>query len=77
MCILSVETTVNFKKLFEYFFECMDENIPKTIITDDQKAIGLALDQLKIEKQYEYIHLLDWFHKIENMKRKLKRERNS
>jgi hypothetical protein len=39
-------------------------HIPETILTDDQKAIGYALEKLKIDKKYQYVHLLDWFHKM-------------
>jgi hypothetical protein len=30
-------------RLFSFFFELMGDNIPESIVTDDQRAIGYAL----------------------------------
>ncbi len=43
MCTISHETTENFIKLFTFFFEVMEERMPKTILTDDQRTLGTAL----------------------------------
>ena len=59
--------------MFEFFFEIMG-CIPETILTDDQKAIGYALQRLKKLNKYDYVHLLDWFHKTQAMKRPIKKE---
>jgi hypothetical protein len=48
-------------------------SVPETILTDDQRAIGNALQRLKIAKKYQYIHLLDWYHKMTAIKRCTKR----
>lgn len=76
MCTIAHETTDNFAKLFSFFFEVMEERIPKTVLTDDQRTMGTALEKLKIERGYDYNHMLDWYHKIEAMKRNIKREYN-
>lgn len=47
--------------------------LPETIITDDQKAIGSAFQKLKKERKYNYVHLLDWFHKMDGHKKLLRR----
>jgi hypothetical protein len=48
-------------------------SVPQTIITDDQRAIGNALARIKRNRKYDYIHLLDWYHKLSAVKRGLKR----
>jgi hypothetical protein len=49
-------------------------SIPESILTDDQRALGNALQRLKIAKKYTYTHLLDWFHKVDALKKHLRRE---
>ncbi len=49
-------------------------SVPQTILTDDQRAIGNALQRIKKNKKYEYVHLLDWYHKLSAVKRGTKRE---
>lgn len=66
--IFSVSTIRNqtsecFQILFQFFFEIVTY-IPETILTDDQKAIGIALKRIKNMKNYSYTHLLDWYHKM-------------
>ena len=73
MCTIARETTEYFMKLFSFFFEVMEERIPETILTDDQRTIGLALENLKKEREYKYHHMLDWYHKIEGIKKRIKR----
>lgn len=48
-------------------------SVPQTILTDDQRAIGNALYRIKKDKKYDYVHLLDWYHKLEAVKRGIKR----
>lgn len=48
-------------------------SIPETILTDDQRAIANALYRIKRAKKYEYVHLLDWYHKLDAIKRSTKR----
>jgi hypothetical protein len=74
LCTIRSETSENFMRLFAFFFELMGNNIPESIVTDDQRAIGYALERLKNERNYKYVHMLDWYHKIEAAKRILKRE---
>jgi hypothetical protein len=47
--------------------------IPQCVLTDDQRALGNALQRLKIVKKYEYAHLLDWYHKVDALKKHLRR----
>lgn len=56
------ETSDNFYILFDFFFEVM-EHPPQTIITDDQKALGYAIERIRASKGFTYKHLLDWFHR--------------
>ena len=42
----------------------MMASVPQTILTDDQRAIGSALERIKRHKRYDYVHLLDWYHKL-------------
>lgn len=74
MCTIATENTENFKRLLTFFFECMGNRIPETILTDDQKALVTSLEHLKIENNYHYSHMLDWFHKMESLKRRIRRE---
>lgn len=46
LCTIRSENTENFMKLFSFFFDLVG-GIPESIVTDDQKAIGFALDRLK------------------------------
>jgi hypothetical protein len=74
LCTIRSETSENFMRLFSFFFELMGNQIPESIVTDDQKAIGGALERLKAERNYPFVHMLDWYHKIEATKRILRRE---
>lgn len=76
MCTIATETTDNFKRLFAFFFECMGGRVPQTILTDDQRAMVSALEDLKAQQGYQYSHLLDWFHKMEGLKRRIRREQH-
>jgi len=40
------ESAENFMILFDFFFEIMGQ-IPQTILTDDQRALGYAIERLK------------------------------
>lgn len=73
MAVIQHETADHFYMLFEYFFE-MVLYVPQTILTDDQRAIGNALQRIKKAKNYDYVHLLDWYHKMTAVKRFTKRE---
>ena len=73
MCTIQYESSQYFQTMFEFFFEIM-EHPPETILTDDQKAIGTAIQRLKSERKYNYVHLLDWFHKTQAVKRQLRKE---
>lgn len=47
---------------------------PKTIITDQQIAIIAALEDLKIDKSWDGSHLLDTFHMLKNLRKRIKDE---
>ena len=49
----------------------MRGKIPQTIVTDEQQSMTKALSDLKEEYDYDYLHLLDEFHKLQSMKRKM------
>lgn len=51
----------------------MKQRVPETILTDDQKALVYALENMKVENGYTYHHMLDWYHKIEGIKRRIRR----
>jgi hypothetical protein len=72
MAVITQETSDNFYILFEFFFDMM-VLIPESILTDDQRALGNALNRLKISKKYNYVHLLDWYHKVDALKKHLRR----
>jgi hypothetical protein len=42
---------------------------PKTILTDEQKAIRAALSDLKQSNRFTGVHLLDWYHILKNIKK--------
>lgn len=44
---------------------------PKIIITDEQKAMGLALEELKERSIFEGHHFIDIFHVLRNAKKAL------
>ncbi len=72
VAVIQHESSDHFYMLFEFFFEMMC-SVPQTILTDDQRAIGNALYRIKKDKKYDYVHLLDWYHKLEAVKRGIKR----
>ena len=39
LCTITVESSENFKTAFSFFFDCMDNHIPETILTDEQHAL--------------------------------------
>ena len=45
--------------------------VPESIITDQQASVITALENLKKEKGYEYAHLLDQFHLLKAIRKKL------
>jgi hypothetical protein len=68
VCVLCEETKDAFKRLFANFFE-MVSGCPQTIITDEQKAIKIALSELKESNKFVGVHLLDSFHLLRNVKK--------
>ncbi len=52
------------------FFDLMTF-IPSSIITDQQITLITALSQLKKELKLNYVHLLDQFHLLKTIRKKL------
>lgn len=73
---MNSETKADFKALFKYFFDIMGSE-PKTMITDQQIAIGAALEDLKIEKSWSGSHFLDTFHILKNLRKRIKQDNMS
>jgi hypothetical protein len=68
VCVLSKETKDAFKRLFVDFFERVG-GCPQTIISDEQKAIKMALSELKESNKFVGVYLLDSFHLLTNVKK--------
>ena len=68
---MNSETKADFVSLFASFFDIMNSE-PQTIITDQQMAIIGALKELKEKEMWEGTHLLDTFHILKNLRKKLK-----
>jgi hypothetical protein len=57
--------------IFKSFFEMMGGE-PSVMITDEQSAIAVALNQLKEDGDYQGEHLWDTFHILRNISKKTK-----
>ena len=45
--------------------------IPKSIITDQQASLIIALSNPKAQRDYSYVHLLDQFHILKSIRKKI------
>lgn len=48
---------------------------PETIITDQQKSVIVALENIKKENRWDGNHLFDSFHIVKNLKKNTKNEK--
>lgn len=52
------------------------EGQPKVLITDEERAIGSSLKELQESIDFLGIHLLDAYHVLHNVRKRLKRKEN-
>lgn len=63
VCLFAKDCKEYFKYIFQYFFDLVAEgNIPHSIATDDVRPLTEALEEIKSERGYEFLHIFDWFH---------------
>lgn len=69
ICFLSEDLMIYHKKSLQYFFEGMEERVPLTLITSNEKAICQAIDLLQSENpKYNFKHHIGWFYVVEHLK---------
>ena len=64
------QTAITYTKIFKTFFDAV-RGQPRVIITDDEKAIGAALREMKEKGNYAGSHRLDLFHVLHNLRKRL------
>ena len=63
ICLIAKDEKEYFKYAFEYFFDLVtDGQIPKSLITDDFTPMTQAIQEIKKERNYNILHIFDWFH---------------
>ena len=69
--VLTLDQTADtYVKIFRTFFEAV-RGQPKLIITDDEKAIGAALREMKEKGSFMGSHRLDLYHVLHNLRKRL------
>lgn len=76
-CMIAKESVNNFKKIFEFFLDCVaQDKQPICFVTDEIKTLTVALREIRDERNLSYYHFFSWYHVIENMKPILKELKN-
>lgn len=70
LVIMSDETKESFERVFHEFFILM-RSCPKIIMTDEQKSMASALEELKDREIFQGHHFIDIFHVLRNAKKSL------
>lgn len=73
VAILCNESTDSMEKVFGMFIK-LHNRPPQTIITDQQMTFAKAIQRLKDKKFYNGIHILDPFHVIRSIRKRLQKE---
>jgi len=71
IAIIANENFENIFKVFDFFINIHGKP-PSSIITDDQNAIHLAIEELRFNEFFTGSHMLDPWHVLKNVKEKLK-----
>jgi hypothetical protein len=71
---MNSESESAFSELFLSFFEMMGRE-PDTILSDEQISIKSSLSKLQENGSWSGTHLLDKFHILKNIKKKVKDSR--
>ena len=64
------ETAETYCQIFKTYFGIMGSS-PAVLVTDEEKAVRAALSELRDEGDFTGIHLLDSFHILKNVRKKL------
>jgi hypothetical protein len=64
------ETEERFYQIFKSFFDIMKKE-PAVIISDEDTALIAAVRNLKLDEEFQGVHLLDCFHILRNVKKNL------
>ncbi len=68
------QTREAYSKIFRTFFAAVKGH-PRILVTDEEKAIGAALGELKQEGDFQGSHRLDLYHILHNVRKKLSERR--
>ena len=70
ICFLNEGLVKHYKKMLQMFFLHMKKRIPLCIVTDGSLLITRAIELLKLCSGLKFQHFVNWFHVIENLKKK-------
>ena len=76
VCLINSQNKADFKNVFRSFFDIMNAQ-PQSILTDQQIAIIGALEELKSERIWDGSHILDTFHILKNLRKKIGKENSN
>ena len=67
------ETKETYAQIFKTFFNAMGDT-PGVVVTDEERAISAALNELKSSRVWFGNHLYDSYHILHNVRKKLKKK---
>ena len=70
VCFIKDEKIEDFELLWKMFFKEM-RYVPESIITDQQASVIAALARVKEDQNLNYFHLLDQFHLLKSIRKKI------